>query len=140
MRRFGFVSGMLWILLAAGLSSAGDPSDVVGAWRIDGTDEQGNARSAVVYIHEKPEGGLGGHWNTAAGSVELREVHYKDGMLAFWWYVDIQRTLIKLHFRATVDGDTLEGKLTEPHTVGNVKGTRIKVKPPKRPGADADSD
>ena len=135
MKRSGWIPGILLIFCAVGLCAAADDSDVIGAWRIAGTDERGNARSAVLYINEQPDGSLGGRWNTGAGSVELREVRYKDGTLAFWWYVDIQRTLIKLHFRATVDGDRFEGKLTEPHAVGDVTGTRIKVKPKEEPAA-----
>lgn len=125
------------LLAAAGAASLADePSGPVGAWRINGTDDRGQARAAVLYITEGEDGGLAGRWNTRAGSVELHDVRYDEGKLSFWWYVDIRRTLIRLVFNAEIDGETLKGELREPNTVGQVTGTRIKV----AHGAEAEDD
>lgn len=127
---------LLLLALAVAPAGAGDPAEIVGAWRILGTDEQGHPRAAVLYLQED-DGKLTGRWNTSAGSIELREVSYEGDRLSFWWYVDIQRTLIKLYFTAKVDGDEFEGQLREPHTIGKVRGERIGVKHAGPPADDA---
>lgn len=135
--------GLLGALLIAGTlgtSTAADNKDVVGAWRINGTDEQGHPRTAVLYIVQGEDGKLGGRWNTRVGSVDLRDVQYVAGRLSCWWYVDTQETLIKLHLTVTVEGDGFKGQLREPHATGDVTGTRIKVKPPAAEATEAPAD
>ncbi len=124
--------------LGLGTASAAGNADVVGAWRLEGTDEGGQPRAAVLYLQERPGGELTGRWNMRAGSIELHEVRYEEGQLTFWFYTDTSQTLVRLFFSAKVEGDTLVGQLKEPHTTGDVKGTRIGVRPADSPAAADD--
>ena len=124
---FGRIVLSLLLLCTFGVAIAADRSAVVGAWRIYGTDEGGGARAAALYITEK-DGELGGRWNTRGGSVELRDVVFENDKLSFWWYVDIQSSLIKMQVALDVKDDKLEGTLKEPHATGNISGERFRVK------------
>jgi hypothetical protein len=124
---FGRIALAVLLLCTLGTAIAADHSAVVGAWRIRGTDEQGGARAAALYITEK-DGELAGRWNTRGGSVELRDVVFENEKLSFWWYVDIQSSLIKMRVALDVKDDMLEGTLKEPHATGNISGERFRVK------------
>ena len=128
MIRLRGIAGCLLVVCTFNMAIAADHSAIMGAWRIHGTDERGEARAAVLYITEK-DGELGGRWNTRVGSVELRDVTFREGKLSFWWYVDIQSSMIKIFVDLDMEGDKFKGTLKEPHSTGNISGERIQVKP-----------
>jgi hypothetical protein len=117
------------LLAAGGAARAAAPADVTGAWLIQGVDAAGQTRGGVLHLTEQ-DGSLGGTWNKRGKSVELHDVRYEDGKLSFWWYVDIQTTVIRLYLTAEVDGDELKGELREPHRVEPLTGKRIRVASP----------
>jgi hypothetical protein len=133
-----YLLAMVVVGWGVGQAFAAGNADVVGAWRLEGADGQGRPHSAVLYIKEEPGGGLTGHWNMRAGSIELHEVRYEEGRLSFWFNTDTSQTLVKLSFSATVEGNTFQGQLTEPYFTTDIKGKRIEVRsapspPPPKP-------
>lgn len=130
------IVALLVVLGCLGRASAAGNADVVGAWRLEGSDGQGRPHSAVLYLKELPGGALTGHWNMRAGSIELHDVRYEEGVLSFWFHTDTSQTLVRLTFSATVEGNTFQGQLKEPYFVSDVKGKRIEVKASPKPPPD----
>ncbi len=101
------------ILLAlAPAALAADNAPVLGKWTSMAQTQQGTFE--VVYEFTEVEGELKGAWSNPRNSGDLTNVSWDGETLKFGREVGRGGQTFNLNFEATVDGDTMTGKMITP--------------------------
>ena len=101
------------ILLAlAPAALAADNAPVLGKWASMAETPQGTFE--VVYEFTEVEGELKGAWSNPRNSGDLTNVSWDGETLKFGREVGRGGQTFNLNFEATVDGDTMTGKMITP--------------------------
>lgn len=109
-------------LLCASVALAADNSAVVGKWAIP-LEVRGQTFDVTLEITEE-DGGLGGTWTGPRSSDTLVDVAWDGETLTFQRNLERQGQSISINCSATVDGNTMNGKLTTPRGDREFTGTR----------------
>ena len=98
------------ILFVALPATAG--GEVLGKW--EATIETPRGTNEVVMEFTGSDEELQGTWTGRRGAADLDDVKYTDGKLTFKRHLEIQGNSITIDYEATVDGDTMNVKMTTP--------------------------
>ena len=109
-------------LIFSGAAIAADNSAVLGKWTIP-LEFQGQSFEVTLEISEG-DGGLGGTWTTPRGSDPLADVAWDGETLTFQRNLERQGRSISIDCSATVEGNTMNGKMTTPRGEREFTGTR----------------
>ena len=111
------------ILLAlAPAALAADNAPVLGKWTSMAQTQQGTFE--VVYEFTEVEGELKGAWSNPRNSGDLTNVSWDGETLKFGREVGRGGQTFNLNFEATVDGDTMTGKMITPRREREFTATR----------------
>ena len=111
MRRTILIAASLLLALAPAALAA-DNAPVLGKWTSMAETPQGTFE--VVYEFTEVEGELKGAWSNPRNSGDLKNVSWDGEMLKFGREVGRGGQTFNLNFEATVDGDTMTGKMVTP--------------------------
>jgi uncharacterized protein involved in outer membrane biogenesis len=101
------------VALAHAALAADDAAAVKGTWKVS-MEFQGQPVDVTLEIKDAEGGGLTGTWTSPRGTDALSDVKWDGKQLTFSRTVNRQGQDMKLAHTATVNGDTLEGKITTP--------------------------
>lgn len=94
-------------------AAAADSAAVLGAWKLS-MSFQGQPVDVTLEIKETEGGGLAGTWTGARGADTLADVKWDGTELTFTRTVNRQGQELRVRHSATVNGDTLEGRMILP--------------------------
>ncbi len=101
---------------------AADNAPVLGKWTSMAETPQGSFE--VVYEFTEVDGELKGAWSNPRGNGDLKNVSWDGETLKFGREVSPGGQTINLNFEATVDGDTMTGKMITPRGEREFTATR----------------
>jgi len=91
----------------------GDPAKVVGSWALQLMFE-GQMQSITLEIKTKDDGSLTGTWIGPHRTNELVDFTWDGTTLTFTRNVTRDEKPVALKHKATVEGDTMKGEITQP--------------------------
>ena len=112
MRQTILIAASLLLALAPVALAAADNAPVLGKWTSMAQTQQGTFE--VVYEFTEVDGELKGTWSNPRNSGDLKNVSWDGETLKFGREVGRGGQTFNLNFEATVDGDTMTGKMITP--------------------------
>ena len=100
------------VLALAPAALAADNAPVLGKWTSMAQTPQGAFE--VVYEFTEVDGELKGAWSNPRNSGDLKDVSWDGEMLKFGREVGRGGQTFNLNYEASVDGDTMTGKMVTP--------------------------
>ena len=100
------------VLALAPAALAADNAPVLGKWTSMAQTPQGTFE--VVYEFTEVDGELKGAWSNPRNSGDLKDVSWDGEMLKFGREVGRGGQTFNLNYEASVDGDTMTGKMVTP--------------------------
>ena len=112
-------------LALAPAALAADNAPVLGKW--ESTTQTPQRTFQVVFEFAEADGELKGTWRNQRGpNGELMKVSWDGETLSFERDIEAGGQVFRLYYEATVDGDTLTGKMTTPRGERGFTATRSK--------------
>lgn len=110
-------------LALAPAALAADNAPVLGKW--ESTTETPQRTFQVVFEFTEADGELKGAWSNPRGrSGELTNVSWDGETLKYERDIEAGGQVFRLYYEATVDGDTMTGKMTTPRGEREFTATR----------------
>ena len=101
------------LVLAHAALAADDAAAVKGTWKCK-MEIQGQPVDVTLEIKDAEGGGLTGTWTGPRGTDTLADVKWDGKQLTFSRTINRQGQELKVDHSATINGDTLEGKMMLP--------------------------
>jgi hypothetical protein len=114
-------------LAASGDATKGDPAKVVGSWGLELMYE-GQLQHITLEIKTKDDGSLTGRWIGPHRTNELVDWTWDGKTLTFTRNVEREGKPVALKHKATVEGDTMKGEITQPPPAEKVPFTATRKK------------
>ncbi len=124
MRQFVLIAAVVALALAPAALAA-DNAAVLGKW--ESTTETPQRTFQVVFEFTEVDGELKGTWSNPRGrSGELTNVSWDGETVKYERDLEAGGQVFRLSYEATVDGDTMSGKMTTPRGEREFTATRSK--------------
>ena len=124
MRQFVLIAAVVALALAPAALAA-DNAAVLGKW--ESTTETPQRTFQVVFEFTEVDGELKGTWSNPRGrSGELKNVSWDGETFKYERDLEAGGQVFRLSYEATVDGDTMSGKMTTPRGEREFTATRSK--------------